>query len=404
MEIYLVGGAVRDQLLGLDPKERDWVVVGGKPDEMLNSGYQQVGKDFPVFLHPTSKEEYALARTERKSGRGYTGFECHSDDVSLEDDLLRRDLTINAMAQSEDGQIIDPYGGQQDLEHRLLRHVSIAFVEDPLRVLRIARFKAKFHHFGFTIAPETQFLLLSMVKRGELNELTAERVWLETEKALATANPAVYFQTLREIGALAILFPELDRLFGMPSGIQTQPYVDRGVSSLCALASATAISDDITIRFAACCYQLGHANRTPAHWLDEQAIDLTPLNAIKNRYRLPNATFELCECVIKHHQSLLNALEFNASQIIQTLEQLDAYRRVERFEKVCQVVVALLQGLETANTDGVHLVRKARELTATIKPDTRLNGIEISRQLRQSRIECLEQALNQLKTQVQAPD
>ncbi len=215
MNIYLVGGAVRDSLLNLPVTEQDWVVVGATPEQLLKLGYQQVGKDFPVFLHPVSHEEYALARTERKSGQGYTGFTCYAaPDVTLEDDLLRRDLTVNAIARSADGEFIDPYHGKQDLENRVLRHVSDAFGEDPLRVLRVARFAARFAYLGFTIAPETMSLMSNMAQSGELSALTPERVWKETEKALKTQSPHVYFQVLRDCGALAVLFPEIERLFG----------------------------------------------------------------------------------------------------------------------------------------------------------------------------------------------
>ena len=250
MKIYLVGGAVRDSLLNLPVTEQDWVVVGCTPEQLLTQGYQQVGKDFPVFLHPVSHEEYALARTERKSGAGYTGFTCYAaPDVTLEEDLLRRDLTINAIARSADGELIDPYHGQQDLENKVLRHVSDAFGEDPLRVLRVARFAARFAHLGFSIAAETQSLMAAMAQSGELSALTPERVWKETEKALKTQSPQIYFQVLRDCGALVVLFPEIERLFGVPAPEKWHPEIDTGIHTLMTLAIAAQLSPEVDIRF-----------------------------------------------------------------------------------------------------------------------------------------------------------
>ncbi|VTP67373.1 Multifunctional CCA protein [Serratia rubidaea] len=243
MKIYLVGGAVRDSLLELPVVDRDWVVVGATPEQLLAQGYQQVGKDFPVFLNPQTHEEYALARTERKSGHGYTGFTCYAaPDVTLEEDLLRRDLTINAIAQTTEGELVDPYHGVQDLNARVLRHVSAAFGEDPLRVLRVARFAARFAHLGFTIAPETAALMRQMADSGELAALTAERVWKETEKALQSRSPQVYFQVLRDCHALGVLFPEIDALFGVPAPEKWHPEIDTGIHTLMTLAIAARLS------------------------------------------------------------------------------------------------------------------------------------------------------------------
>ena len=254
MKSYLVGGAVRDALLGLPVKDRDWVVVGATPQQMLDAGYQQVGRDFPVFLHPQSREEYALARTERKSGAGYTGFTCYAaPDVTLEADLLRRDLTVNALAQDADGAIIDPYGGQNDLRQRLLRHVSPAFSEDPLRVLRVARFAARYAHLGFRIAEETQALMAAMVEAGELAHLTPERVWKETESALTTRNPQVFFQTLRDCQALKVLFPEIDALYGVPAPAKWHPEIDTGLHTLMTVTMAAMLSPDVDVRLATLC-------------------------------------------------------------------------------------------------------------------------------------------------------
>lgn len=257
MQIYLVGGAVRDGLLDIPVFDRDWVVVGATPAELLAMGYQQVGKDFPVFLNPETHEEYALARTERKSGQGYTGFTCYAaPDVTLEEDLLRRDLTINAIARSAEGELIDPYQGVADLQARVLRHVSDAFGEDPLRVLRVARFAARFAHLGFSIAGETLALMRRMAHSGELAALTAERVWKETEKALQSQSPQVYFQVLRDCGALAVLFPEIDALFGVPAPAKWHPEIDTGVHTLMTLAIAARLSPEVEVRFSALCHDL----------------------------------------------------------------------------------------------------------------------------------------------------
>lgn len=247
----MVGGAVRDKRLNLPVYDRDWVIEGATPEELTAQGFQQVGKDFPVFLHPKSREEYALARTERKSGHGYTGFVTYfAPDVTLEQDLLRRDLTINAMAESADGTLIDPYGGLNDLNNKVLRHVSDAFHEDPLRVLRVARFAARFAHLGFHVAPETMALMAQMTADNELQNLTPERVWRETEKALITQSPQVYFQVLRDCGALAVLFPEIDNLFGVPAPEKWHPEIDTGIHTLMALAIAAKLTDEIDVRFA----------------------------------------------------------------------------------------------------------------------------------------------------------
>lgn len=412
MNTYLVGGAVRDELLGLPIKEMDWVVVGATPEQMLKQGFQQVGKDFPVFLHPDTKEEYALARTERKSGQGYTGFTCHSSpDVTLEEDLMRRDLTINAIAKSSTGEIIDPYGGQKDLEHRLLRHVSVAFAEDPLRVLRIARFKAKLHHLGFTIAEETQYLLISMVQHGELTALIPERVWLETEKALATDNPHIYFHTLREIGALEILYPELDKLFGIPSGYSEQPYIDIGMASLKALQSASQQTDDIGIRFAALTYALGSAECPPSAWLvktKHAEINLKPLNQLRSRYRLPNHIFELAKIVAQNYFEMLHVNELGPNEILNLLEKFDAYRRPERFEKAllaCRCVIP--KAKQACQELAITILTQAYQTTKDIKfsdNTEKLTGPEIGQKLRELKIQELTKSISFLSAKDADPD
>ncbi|MGY8851062.1 MAG: multifunctional CCA addition/repair protein, partial [Pseudomonadales bacterium] len=258
MKIYRVGGAVRDKLLDYPSDENDWVVVGSSPEEMVELGYQPVGQDFPVFINTKSGEEYALARTERKSGHGYQGFAFHTaPDVSLEDDLIRRDLTINAMAEGHDGSIIDPHGGQQDLANKVLRHVSDAFTEDPLRVLRVARFAARYHHLGFSIAAETLQLMTEISASGELQHLVAERVWKETDRALCERSPDIYIQVLRDCGALALLFPEVEKLFGVAQRADYHPEVDTGIHILMSLQQAARLSDSSPIRFSVLVHDLG---------------------------------------------------------------------------------------------------------------------------------------------------
>ncbi len=267
MQVYLVGGAVRDALLGLPVKERDWVVVGGTRDELLRMHYREVGRDFPVFLHPDTREEYALARLERKVAPGYRGFAVEfGPEVTLEEDLARRDLTINAIARAADGTLIDPHGGRRDIESRTLRHVSAAFTEDPVRVLRVARFAARFGRLGFRVAPETLDLMRSMVGRHEIDSLVPERVWLETEKALRESAAATFFTVLRECGALEVIYPEIDALFGVPQPPRWHPEIDTGVHTLMALDQALGLSDDTRVRFAALVHDLGKAQTPRSEW------------------------------------------------------------------------------------------------------------------------------------------
>ncbi|MGA0805781.1 MAG: multifunctional CCA addition/repair protein [Pseudohongiellaceae bacterium] len=336
MKIYQVGGAVRDKLLGLGIKDRDWVVVGATPEAMLDLGFQQVGRDFPVFLHPHSKEEYALARTERKSGKGYTGFVVHaSPDVTLEQDLLRRDLTINAIAMAEDGSLVDPYHGQADIEARLLRHVSPAFAEDPLRVLRVARFAARFHHLGFSVAPETLQLMQAITKAGELQHLVPERVWQEWHAALQTQSPQVFFSVLREAHALDILFPELARLFGVPQPQHFHPEIDTGVHTLMVLEQAAQLTPDPLVRFAALVHDLGKGCTPPALWPAHKGHEEEGTRLIEElslRLRIPNDYRNLGKLVSLCHTRCHKALKHDAEELLVTLEKTDALRRDERFE------------------------------------------------------------------------
>ncbi|HGS5371082.1 TPA: multifunctional CCA addition/repair protein [Vibrio cholerae] len=338
MQIYLVGGAVRDQLLQLPVYDRDWVVVGSSPQAMLAAGFQAVGKDFPVFLHPNSKEEHALARTERKTGVGYTGFACHyAPDVTLEDDLLRRDLTINAMAQDGSGQLIDPYGGQRDLAAKVLRHVSPAFVEDPLRVLRVARFAAKLHHLGFTVAEETMQLMAKIAQSGELQHLTAERVWQEWHKSLSTHHPEVFLQVLRDCGALAVVLPEIDRLFGVPQPEKWHPEIDTGIHTLMVAKQAAQLSDSLLVRFAAQVHDLGKGVTPPSEWPSHKLHCHTGLNIIESlceRIRVPNEFRDLALAVCAQHSNIHRADELKPATKLKVLGLLDVWRKPERLEQV----------------------------------------------------------------------
>ena len=354
MQVYLVGGAVRDGLLGRAIGERDWVVVGATPAELTAQGYTAVGKDFPVFLHPQSREEYALARQERKVAPGYHGFTTvFSPEVTLEEDLKRRDLTINAMASDDAGNIVDPYGGRRDLDDRLLRHVSAAFVEDPVRVLRVARFAARFAALGFRIAPETAALMAHMTMSGEIAALTPERVWRETARALLEPHPEVFFEILLECGALGVLMPELAALQGVPQPPQWHPEIDTFVHVMLALAVAARERASLAVRYAVLTHDLGKAltpkEQWPSHHRHEE-LGLAPIEALSQRLRAPNECRELAVMTSRQHTLVHRALELRSVTLMKLLAETDSFRRPERFAELliaCECDARGRAGLET---------------------------------------------------------
>ena len=338
MQVYLVGGAVRDERLGLPVRERDWCVVGATPDELIGDGYKQVGKDFPVFLHPETNEEYALARTERKTAAGYHGFEFDtSPDVTIEEDLSRRDLTINALAIDAEGAVIDPFGGVRDLDRRLIRHVSDAFIEDPVRILRAAKFAARFAHLGFRIAPETRDLMRRMVADGEADALVPDRVWKETESALAGPNPQLYFEALRACGALRVVYPEVDALFGVPQPAKWHPEIDSGVHTMMVIEQSERLSEDIEVRFAALVHDLGKGTTRmadlPSHPGHEQR-GRKLIKAMADRLPIPRNCRDLGLLAAEFHTHCHRAFELRDDTVVKLFEKTDAFRRPERFEQL----------------------------------------------------------------------
>ncbi len=401
MKIYLVGGAVRDSLLHIPVADRDWVVVGATPDELLSQGYQTVGQDFPVFLHPTSHEEYALARTERKSGSGYNGFTCYAaPDVTLEQDLIRRDLTINAIAQDENGEYIDPYNGLADLNARLLRHVSEAFSEDPLRVLRVARFAARYAHLGFRIAPETMALMTRMANGGELSELTAERVWKETEKALTTDSPQVYFQVLRDCHALAVLFPEIDRLFGVPAPAKWHPEIDTGVHTLMTLTIAAQLSKEVDIRFASLCHDLGKGLTPREVWPHHPGHGIAGVKlveAICSRLKIPNAIRDLAKLVAEYRDLVHTINNQPTHALLGLFDAIDVWRKPHRLDQIILTSEADLRGRtgweHRPYPQGAYL-RKAYQIAGSVGVkeiiEAGFQGADIRRELFNRRANALE--------------
>ncbi|WP_025819536.1 multifunctional CCA addition/repair protein [Shewanella marina] len=398
MKTYLVGGAVRDSLLQLEIKDRDYMVVGATVEQMLTAGYRQVGKDFPVFLHPKTSAEYALARTERKTAAGYGGFSVHADkDVTLEQDLLRRDLTINAIAQDESGQLFDPYNGIEDINNRVLRHVSDAFIEDPLRVLRVARFAARFAHLGFTIADETMALMQQISQSGELQALTAERVWQELERALATDSPHCFFEVLRQCGALSILLPELNNLFGVPQPAQWHPEIDTGIHTLMVLTAASQLSSQTKVRFAALVHDLGKAATPAEHWPKHHGHGQLGIKLIKQlceRLRIPNDYKELAILVSDLHQNIHNAYELKAETIIKLFDKADIWRKPQRLQEIllcCEADAKGRTGFENSDYPQAHYIEQCYQaaLTVVIKDiiDAGFTGAAIKQELAQQRIE-----------------
>src|SRR5277367_2380864 len=400
MQVYLVGGAVRDALLGLEVKERDWVVVGGAREELLRLGFREVGRDFPVFLHPQTHEEYALARLERKVAPGYRGFSVEfGPEVTLEEDLARRDLTINAIAQSGDGALIDPYGGKRDLDLRMLRHVSPAFAEDPVRVLRVARFAARFAPLGFRVAAETLDLMRAMVLRHEVDALVPERVWQETEKALREPKPREFFEVLRACGALQAIYPEVDALFGVPQPAQWHPEIDTGVHTLMVLDQAAFLSPEPVVRFAALVHDLGKGTTPRAQWPshrghEERSVSL--IDALAERLRLPGEYRDLCVIVARYHGIVHRAFELKPTTILEFLERADAFRRPERFAQAllaCEADSRGRSGLENVPYPQREYLQAARDAAAAIKPSTEeigaLSGAKIAEHLHRRRTQTI---------------
>lgn len=405
MKTYLVGGAVRDKLLGRPITEKDWVVVGSTPNEMHSLGFTPIGKDFPVFLHPTTKEEYALARTERKIGQGYGGFSFYCGaDITLEDDLIRRDLTINAMAEDETGHLIDPYNGQQDLANKILRHVSNAFTEDPVRILRIARFAARYHQYGFTIANETIELIKNMVANGEIKHLVAERVWKETQRALDEPHPEIFIQVLLSCDALADLFPEIQALFGVPQTATHHPEIDTGIHTLMSLQQAVKLSDNTQVRFATLLHDLGKGttpkNEWPRHIAHEDR-SLPLINNLCGRIAAPKDYKELALMVARWHTHCHRALELKPATLLKVLSSTDAFRKPERFEQFllcCEADARGRTGLEDREYPQANYFRSA--LKAAQKIDVAsikargLVGQEFGDEINHQRLQNLTQFKN----------
>lgn len=411
MQIYLVGGAVRDKQLGLPVREKDWVVVGGTAEALETQGYRMVGKSFPVFLHPETREEYALARTETKTGPGYRGFTIHSDtDITLEQDLKRRDLTINAMAEDSDGTIIDPYGGLQDLNSRVLRHVSDAFREDPLRILRVARFAARYHELGFVVAEDTLELMAQMTAGGETDTLVPERVWRETELTLTEPRPDVFFEILKQCGALAVIYPELDALFGVPQPEKWHPEVDTGVHTMLALKTAAQMSPSSEVRFATLVHDLGKGTTPREQWPGHRAHEQRSVALVQGlcqRLGVPNRYRDLAVHVALYHTLCHRALELRPTTLLRMLEHVDAFRRPNRCEDfllACTADARGRTGRETAPYPQADLIRQAREAAAGVGAEPfkgqDLTGKALGAAIHKKRIE----AIAQVKAEFQAAD
>ncbi len=408
MQIYLVGGAVRDTLLNYPVHEKDWVVVGETPESMLKAGFRLVGKDFPVFLHPKTKDEYALARTERKSAPGYKGFIVHaSPDISLEQDLIRRDLTINAMAMDPEGQLIDPYGGQQDLENRIFRHISPAFAEDPVRILRVARFAARYQHLGFRLAAETLALMQAMVSDGEIDHLVPERVWAELFKALKEKSPSAFFYTLKDCHALPKTFPELDKLFGVPQPPQHHPEIDTGIHSLMCLEQAALLSSSPEVRFAALVHDLGKGitpkELLPSHHGHEKK-GLPLLKKLCKRLRVPNNFRALAMQVMEYHTHSHKVFELRPDTLTDVLSTLGAFKdnpKLSWFLLACEADARGRTGFEQRAYPQAQLFSLAAKAAAGVDCssalDGSLTGSDIGAAIRRLRINAVTEVLKAYK-------
>lgn len=404
MKTYLVGGAVRDALLGLPVKERDWVVVGATPEQMAAEGYLPVGKDFPVFLHPQTKEEYALARTERKTARGYHGFSFHTGpEVTLEEDLVRRDLTVNAIAQDDAGTLTDPCGGQRDIANKLLRHVSAAFAEDPVRILRVARFHTRFAPLGFRVADETLALMQQMVAAGEADALVPERVWRECERALMHDKPSTFFTTLRACGALACVMPELDALFGVPQRADYHPEIDAGIHTLMCVDAAARMNAPLEVRVAVLLHDLGKAATPREEWPRHLRHDINGLPLVQKfceRLRVPNASRELALIVTRDHLNVHRAAELRPVTLLHLLERMQALRRPEIFDLALQACLCDARGrkgFESAEYSPVAYLQHAAQIANAVQSKEIVaegyTGPAIGEQLRLRRIEQLRSQL-----------
>lgn len=402
MKIYLVGGAVRDQMLNFPTGDRDWVVVGATVAEMQQQNYRPVGKDFPVFLHPETQEEYALARTELKVAPGYSGFQFNTDtSVTLEDDLLRRDLTINAIAQDTNGTLTDPYNGQQDLNNKLLRHVSEHFAEDPVRILRVARFMARYRHLGFNVADETMALMKSMVDQGEADHLVAERVWKEMSRALTEPNPEQFIITLRQCGALQRILPELDNLYGIPQPAQHHPEIDCGIHNELVLQQACQLSQDPQVRFAALMHDLGKAltpeDVLPRHIGHEERSGAL-IKELCQRLAVPNGFRDLALAVARYHTHCHRALELTAKTLLKTIEASDGLRQPQKFEQFllcCEADARGRTGFEDRDYPQTTYFRKAliavQTITSKQVDGARFQGVKFGEELRRLRLEVLKE-------------
>lgn len=402
LEVYLVGGAVRDELLGRTVKDRDWVVVGATPEDMIERGYKPVGQDFPVFLHPETREEYALARKERKTAPGYKGFAFEfSPDVTLKEDLMRRDLTINAMARDPDGKLVDYFGGRRDLDEGVLRHVSPAFAEDPVRLLRIARFRAR---YGYTIAPETHELLVHMVERGEVDALVAERVWQELVGALAEPHPGLFIDTLRECGALARVFPEIDALFGVPQRRDYHPEIDTGVHTLMALAKARELTDDPLVLFAVLVHDLGKALTPREEWprhLRHEERGVEPVERLCDRYRVPNRYRDFARQVCRYHLHMHRLPQLRPKTIVNLIEAVGGFRdagRIDQFILACRADAQGREGLEDQPYPQADLFRRCFEAASGVDArriaERHDNGRQIGEALLRERCQAVKRVLS----------